>query len=282
MRCIFCKEDSLNSKSIEHILPESLGGNDITLPKGIVCDSCNNYFSRKIERPLLESDEFKYLRFHHGIKSKKGKIPAVNVFYNYTKQFNLSYDAKDNKALIIEDLSIINEIINNKKGSFIIPVIGKSADNKIVSRFLAKMAVEYLAKKMLEVENWNEVFINNEGLEAIRKYVRSPKRVEEWEYTRRKVYDMNIPFLDGDEYYQVLNEMDILVINQEKIDKDTFLLEMYFVVIICGIEYAINLSGSDISGYKQYLRDNDYISPLYIGKNNDSSIDEKSIIKSKI
>jgi hypothetical protein len=55
MRCIFCKNDSSNSKSVEHIIPESLGNTTRTLPKGVVCDTCNNYFARKVEKPFLEA-----------------------------------------------------------------------------------------------------------------------------------------------------------------------------------------------------------------------------------
>ena len=48
MRCIFCKKDSLDSKSIEHIMPESLGNVNHILQPGVVCDECNNYFARKV------------------------------------------------------------------------------------------------------------------------------------------------------------------------------------------------------------------------------------------
>ena len=55
-RCIFCKQDSGTSKTIEHIIPESLGNKDHILSRGVVCDYCNNHFGLKIEEPLLDSD----------------------------------------------------------------------------------------------------------------------------------------------------------------------------------------------------------------------------------
>lgn len=55
MKCIFCKDSSDNSTSVEHIIPESLGNKDI-LPKGIVCDSCNNYFAVKKKSKLTMED----------------------------------------------------------------------------------------------------------------------------------------------------------------------------------------------------------------------------------
>lgn len=77
MRCIFCKNDSSSSVSREHIIPESLGNTMHTLPPGVVCDACNNYFSRKVEKPFLESESVRALRFEQALVSKKGKIPSL-------------------------------------------------------------------------------------------------------------------------------------------------------------------------------------------------------------
>lgn len=52
VRCIFCKQNSEGSRSVEHIIPESIGNTRHILPRGTVCDRCNNYFSRKVEGPL--------------------------------------------------------------------------------------------------------------------------------------------------------------------------------------------------------------------------------------
>src|SRR5688572_24033225 len=82
MRCVFCKKNSDLSRSIEHIVPESLWNKRNTLPKGIVCDSCNNYFARKVENPFLSSTAIKTLRFHQAIPSKKGKIPSIKAILN--------------------------------------------------------------------------------------------------------------------------------------------------------------------------------------------------------
>lgn len=76
MKCIFCKQYSNDCVAVEHILPESLGNIQAVLAPGIVCDKCNNYFSREIEKPLLSSGIFKLLRNDKRIPSKKGKIPV--------------------------------------------------------------------------------------------------------------------------------------------------------------------------------------------------------------
>lgn len=76
MRCIFCKQDSSASKSVEHIVPESLGNTEHVLPIGSVCDGCNQYFARKVERPLLESPMLRLLRKSMAVPNKRGRIPA--------------------------------------------------------------------------------------------------------------------------------------------------------------------------------------------------------------
>jgi hypothetical protein len=81
MRCIFCGDDTSSSKSVEHIIPESLGNLDYVLPVGIVCDKCNNYFAVKVERPLLESSYFTQLRQRQGITNKKGRLPAIKAIF---------------------------------------------------------------------------------------------------------------------------------------------------------------------------------------------------------
>lgn len=75
MRCIFCKQDSSTSQSVEHIVPESLGNVAHTLPVGVVCDGCNQYFARKVERLLLESPMFRFLRADMAVPNKRNRLP---------------------------------------------------------------------------------------------------------------------------------------------------------------------------------------------------------------
>ena len=81
MRCIFCKSSSSSSKSQEHIIPQSLGNVDHVLPPGIVYDGCNNYFSRKVEGPLLETEYFRQLRSRHWVPNKRGRVPPSRVLF---------------------------------------------------------------------------------------------------------------------------------------------------------------------------------------------------------
>jgi len=79
VRCIFCKLDSGGSRSVEHIVPESLGNKHHVLPPGVVCDKCNNYFARKVEKPFLDSPAVRSLRFHQAVPSKANRIPEMEA-----------------------------------------------------------------------------------------------------------------------------------------------------------------------------------------------------------
>ena len=76
-KCIIC--DSKNdSKSIEHIIPESLGNQHYTLEKGELCDKCNNLFS-KFENKALSNSVFLMERARFAVKTKKGKTAKGKI-----------------------------------------------------------------------------------------------------------------------------------------------------------------------------------------------------------
>lgn len=91
MRCIFCKNDSGNSTSCEHIIPESLGNTTQILPPGVVCDKCNNYFSRKVEKPFLETQGIRDLRSFRFITSETLRKAYPNYFLD-THEFVTQLD----------------------------------------------------------------------------------------------------------------------------------------------------------------------------------------------
>lgn len=89
MRCIFCKADTATSRSAEHIIPESLGNDQHILPIGVVCDGCNNYFARKVEHPVLDSEMFRLIRGDMQIPNKRGIIPDMAVGETHLPDYRL-------------------------------------------------------------------------------------------------------------------------------------------------------------------------------------------------
>jgi hypothetical protein len=212
MRCIFCKNESNNSSSQEHFIPQSLGNTEHILPPGLICDSCNNYFARKIERPVLGSPMFRLLRADRLVPNKRGKVP---------------------KFLESEEPGL--------------------PDFRLMSRLIAKIALAGLAFRTLSVPGWNDELTDKPELDEIRSYARF-NIGETWPFAYRTLYPVNAIFEEDGTFYEVLHEFDFLYTSSQ---------EMYFVIALFGVEFAMNLGGRVLDGYSKWLSDNGYISPLY-------------------
>ena len=44
-------------------------------------------------------------------------------------------------------------------------------------------------------------------------------------------------------------------------------LEIYIILVLFGVEFAMNLGGRLLEGYRGWLENNEWASPLYRGKN---------------
>lgn len=100
MQCIFCHKDSSTSKSVEHIIPESLGNKHHYLSKGYVCDDCNHYFAVKIEKELLAQPYFVSMRSRNGILTKKGKHVKEKMFFpEVSKTVDAVLQTKENNNI---------------------------------------------------------------------------------------------------------------------------------------------------------------------------------------
>lgn len=185
MRCIFCLSNG-PFNTIEHIIPESLGNTDDIL-KDAVCDKCQNYFGKEIESYVLSKTPFAFWRVMYRIKTKKGKSPFYNTSlpnnqkgtipntHNFNDSRIIMYPTNYEEDTIIE-IDIDNEELKNK--------ILSGEKNKInivltplmvvmIGRFLGKIALEFLYKKLGE-----EVFANK--FDSLRKYVRYGTTSDIW------------------------------------------------------------------------------------------------------
>jgi len=260
MNCIFCKEDSTYSNSVEHIIPESLGNKSLILPKGIVCDKCNQYFAVKVEKPTLEMKYFRNVRFRNNIKSKKGRnIPYKTLFPNKDGSWADMYIDGNSIAFGEDDSHIVNLIRNQKVNQMIFEVVDSpSENNSHVSRFLAKSALELFALKAGNNQtNLDEVIYMKE-LDPLREYARYGKG-DKWIYNQRRIYSEEDRFVDPvfhPEPYEVLHELDFLFLEPGV---------YYFTLVIMGIEYVINCGASELELYQKWLKENDNISPVRRG-----------------
>lgn len=255
MRCIFCKKDSSKSKSCEHIIPESLGNVEHILPPGIVCDKCNNYFSLKIEKKMLEQPYFISLRFRQKIESKKGRFPIQwGVLLNPPSEIELHINKDKGTDIFIKNEEAAKVIPTLKHGTFIIPANKlPEKDNQIIARFLGKVGLEELARQFSISQDALNGLIDDEGLDPLRNFVRSGKTDTKWPYYMRRIYDEDKHFYEDNLDFQMLHEMTLLHTTDQ---------ELYIIVCILGVEYCMNLGGPGLDGYEEWLKDHNSKSPL--------------------
>ncbi len=269
MRCIFCNNDSSTSKSVEHIVPESLGNKDIILPKGFVCDACNNYFARKVEKVLLEDPYFVSVSFRNEILTKKKKLVKQKMIFPGAIKATDVVLQHTNDGIIcsFNDEELYQAIINGKCANMIAPYLPEPEfPNAIMSRFLAKCALEYMV--FMIDKNKKCEFIEDEALQRqldpIRKFARYD--VGKWDYSQRRIYNESEIWIDDrDEEiqpYETLHEMGVFFRDYKKYDNGQFYAEVYFALVIMGVEYVICISDPDISGYYDWLKENNYKSPV--------------------
>jgi hypothetical protein len=251
MNCLFCKQNSDNSKSVEHIIPESLGNKDYILPKGFVCDKCNQYFAIKIEKTLLEQPYFNHVRSRTGIENKKGWVPSVDVLMlspNPVK-VGLSFSTTEGLSITVPDGANPKEAL--KSGRLLVPVLNEpEKNNPIVSRFLAKVSVEALMHIALHSKEAIDEIMNKPELEQIKQYARYGKGVTIWPYHQRRIYPERAVFKDNSsesKIYELLHEYDFLSTSES---------HYYLVLCVMGIEYAINMGGPGIETYENWLSKN--------------------------
>ncbi len=263
MQCIFCKNDSTSSASVEHIIPESLGNKRYFLRKGIVCDTCNNYFATKIEKPLLELPYFVSVRHRNIIQNKKGKIPNDSgiLLAPTAGLVNFHIDKSGKASIIVDDDSVMQFILSNDTFSIVKPINDNAPiDNSLMSRFLGKVSIEALAQIFENDENGLMEIIYKKELDDLRNYVRFGNEIKHWQYHSRKLYEENEVFYDieTNQNYSVSHSYKFLQTSDES---------MLFVLELMGHEYCIDLAHPTTDRYLNWLKENNFSSPLKTNEN---------------
>lgn len=276
MKCLFCKQDSTSTKSVEHIVPESLGNTSYILPLGYVCDKCNNYFAREVEKPFLELPEVKLLRFQESIPNKKKRMPTIDAILNGSVPIKLKRKISHNE--VMNEVEVPAEAFDilmkrsNTQMNIILPAFTNEVsfqNSPIFSRLLAKIALEALADKLKDVDNSLNDLIEDSQFDLIRNHARLGM-TKDWPCSIRRIYDYNKvwKFDDGNEG-QMVHESDFLFIEYDMkntTNTNFTYAEIYFIIALWGIEFAINMGGPEIVGYEEWLKNHNNQSPLYCEK----------------
>ncbi len=270
MECIFCHKDSSSSKSIEHIIPESLGNKHHVLLAGYVCDECNHYFAIKIEKELLAQPYFISMRFRNEILTKKGKLVKEKmIFPDALKSCEVTMQTtNDGLIASLEDKELYRLIKSGKTRTMIAPYIpALESPNTIMSRFLTKCAYEYFLYNMGE-DKYNlcvQELLGSEVdiLKDLREYARYGKG-KYWQYNQRRIYSEGDCFFNQNEnsIYEILHEMKFFIKEYKRYPNGYVEAEIYFIMSIARIEYAICILDPDISEYQKWLEEYEGDSPL--------------------
>jgi len=213
-QCLFCGTNGKSFNNIEHIIPASLGNKTFTLEK-IVCDKCNEYFS-KLEEYFIQNHFSSINRLFSVPKTKKGKPPKQNL------KCGIAYRDKNGK-IVFEQSSLLNDPNNQLSITFFAEDISiktsypqSDVNAKKLSRVLAKIGLETLYFKEGEIAYSSE-------FDLIRHYAR---------------FGDTIPFIPFMWHYQTEKNVEILLAEINHQSKDIF----YFATIfVSGCVYFIPL-----------------------------------------
>jgi HNH endonuclease len=142
-RCIYCLNDNGTFTSEEHIVPESLGNYDTTLPKGFVCDTCNNEVLSGLDAALVHFEPIEFLKTLYMPHTKDGKLPQAafpNLTMKKTRPSHIVFKSPSKKYFTT------GEPDENGFIHFSIKTTGrKKFDPKIIGRALYKIGLGMVA-----------------------------------------------------------------------------------------------------------------------------------------
>ena len=153
---------------------------------------------------------------------------------------------KDEQGLHImsENPSVAKGIIDGSIKHMILPFNSEPERNDInVFKFLCKAAVESLIYRVGPVQEWLDEITEHPQLNAIRNYVRYGSKPKFWEYHQRRIYQEGDGFFNeniSSETYEILHEFNFFYSDEG---------ELFYVLVIMGIEFAVSLSSEEMSGY---------------------------------
>lgn len=146
--CIFCLKEN-DSKSLEHIVPESFGNKSYVMELGTVCGDCNSKFS-KFEHTALSNTIFVMERARLGKPSKKGK-PAKGKVAEFEISGDDNFTPQQLKMKGLNQGNIKNYDPVTKTFTITIPSFDKSEVS--ASKMLLKIGLESLYKSRRNIYN---------------------------------------------------------------------------------------------------------------------------------
>ena len=118
---------------------------------------------------------------------------------------------------------------------------------------MAKVGLEVMAQHHLCTHSGFDDLVDDVKLDPVRFHAREG-RIPNWPFNTRTIHDPNSKgFDESGQSFEVFLEYDIF---------KTDLNECYLVLVILGIERALNLYSPEIAGYLRWAKEHEGVSPL--------------------
>jgi cold shock CspA family protein len=168
---------------VEHIVPESLGNDDLLLV-GEVCDGCQRYLGKEVEQYVLSKTPIGVWRTFLGIRTKKGKLPHVDLTvptrpkgtvpeWSPRHDNGIGFTAHEDgsTSVNVDDTGIVREIVQGQRREFRFVLSPKHLVQ--MGRFLGKIGVELLCST-------NPTAARSDRYADLRRYVRYGIKADIW------------------------------------------------------------------------------------------------------
>ena len=168
MRCIYCLDTTNGREGEAHIFPESLMANEEVLPRGAVCDGCNNYLSdldkTLATHPLISlAIQFRALPG----KRKKARAKVGNVDRK-VYPYGITIPCMEPQPIL--------DANGKRTGYKVTPLYDRSFDLWKFRRALHHVAFNLVAA-MRGIER-----VYESKFDRARRYVREAQRTDNWPY----------------------------------------------------------------------------------------------------
>lgn len=142
-KCIICLSETNNFTSEEHVIPESMIGDELYLPRGVVCDECNNGVSSMLDSFFMSFEPIAVAIVQHSPFTKSGKFHKVslnNQTWERTAPNMVTITVKDRTG----ERKNVQQLENGDE-TFTFNWLGRKIDWKKIGRAVCKFALALLA-----------------------------------------------------------------------------------------------------------------------------------------
>jgi hypothetical protein len=199
-QCIYCRTATSNATGVAHVFPEAVIKNDFTLPRGAVCDRCNQYLGHELDATIVQYPAVAiYVQFA-GLPGKSGSPRELIGGISLTQ---LESGLSDLRMLASEC-----KVQANADGRRIARWIVSPTPAFEMRRF--RRGLHHIALNAVAFRN-GATYALSARFDPIRNYVRRPQRTEAWAFGEGTIDPTEAPRIgviwprEGDESLAEIN-----------------------------------------------------------------------------